>query len=654
MELGLEDLLTLARPWLDRITATCQRVKSKPNRLLLVGGGTLMPGVRDRIRDVYQLDPSPAVDPLTAVAAGAAIQAAILTGAARNVLLLDATPFSLGIKAWVRPNKCEFSKLIPSHSTIPTRRSEKYTTLTDDQTDVAIDIYQGESSDPNQNFKIGEFCLKGLPPAKAGVPEINVTFDIDANCLLTVTARDNATGRECGISVTDSHLLTPAQMVVMRERLQKNEQIDALRRSLARVSTSVAEMLDNGDIFALPNLLGNLRDRVAELEMHFSRYAPTASDNEVILDLYQRRDGLSVEAQLLLDRWSSLQQSARAWIEEGSHLSPDDDAAVEAAKGAVAAGEGLSQRLENCIRTGTDFAKKLRHWIAVLTNLPVSPTGDPEDLIEHFLRRSRYDEALAVFKRLSPPVNLRQAELGLEVFARRHDRDGYGALLKEHAELLGADWPDFTRLNQCVRKYSDSVVLVQCETATGRSSGTGFAIGRREIATNRHVIVGSDGNPAVPEVISVIASGGRCRIGAVQVPAGTTDDVAILRLTDAEPDLRPLRLGFSDLVELGERILTVGFPAPKDSDYRENLYCNSGLVNRITKSELCSERVIEVSIELHGGISGAPILNEFGEVIGLLTFSLQWERVAESGHRATERSHYAVPVEILRRLWQSP
>jgi molecular chaperone DnaK len=130
--------------------------------------------------------------------------------------------------------------------------------------------------------------------------------------------------------------------------------------------------------------------------------------------------------------------------------------------------------------------------------------------------------------------------------------------------------------------------------------------------------------------------------------------VAILRLTDAEPDLRPLRLGFSDLVELGERILTVGFPAPKDSDYRENLYCNSGLVNRITKSELCSERVIEVSIELHGGISGAPILNEFGEVIGLLTFSLQWERVAESGHRATERSHYAVPVEILRRLWQSP
>jgi molecular chaperone DnaK len=76
-------------------------------------------------------------------------------------------------------------------------------------------------------------------------------------------------------------------------------------------------------------------------------------------------------------------------------------------------------------------------------------------------------------------------------------------------------------------------------------------------------------------------------------------------------------------------------------------------VNRIIKSELCSERVIEVSIELHGGISGAPILNEFGEVIGLLTFSLQWERLAEGGHRATERSHYAIPVEILRRLWKS-
>jgi molecular chaperone DnaK len=652
MQLTRENLLRLAKPWLDRIAATCRKVKSKPARLVLVGGGTLMPAVRDCIGEIYQLNASPPVDPLTAVALGAAIQAAILKGAAFNTVLLDVTPFSLGIKAWVGADKFEFSKLIPCHTVIPTRRSETYTTVKDNQTIVVIDVYQGESPDPNHNFKIGEFRLEGLPPAKAGVPQINVTFVIDANCLLTVTARDNATGRECAINIADSHLLSPAQMYTMKERLQKNEQVDKVRRSLARVATSVTELLENLDIGALPQLQSQLQDRVAELELHLSRYAPTPSDNEAILDLYQRRDGLSVELQLLLDKWSSLQQSARSWIAEASHVQVDSDANVESAKQSLATGEGLSQRLEACIRTGTEVAKVLRHWIAVLTDLPVSPTGEPEDLIEHFIRRSRYEEALAVFQRLSSSVNLRQAELGLEVFARRRDRDGYGALFNGHAELLGTERPDFARLNQSVRMYAESVVLVQCETAAGRSSGTGFAISRREIATNRHVVSASDGHLAVPEMVSVITSGGRCRICGILVPGGTHDDVAILRLIDSEPDLRPLRLGFSDLVELGERILTIGFPTPRDSDHKENLYCNSGLVNRIIKSELCSERVIEVSIELHGGISGAPILNEFGEVIGLLTFSLQWERVAESGRTATERSYYAIPVEILRRLWK--
>jgi molecular chaperone DnaK len=152
----------------------------------------------------------------------------------------------------------------------------------------------------------------------------------------------------------------------------------------------------------------------------------------------------------------------------------------------------------------------------------------------------------------------------------------------------------------------------------------------------------------------VITNSGRRRVSAVHVSKLTRDDVAILRLAEGEPDLRPLRLGFSEITELGERILTIGFPAPQDADYEENLYCNTGLVNRITKSDLCSERVIEVSIELHGGISGAPILNELGEVVGLLTFSRHLERVVDGGHKTTERSYYAIPVEVLRRLWHSP
>jgi molecular chaperone DnaK len=104
-------------------------------------------------------------------------------------------------------------------------------------------------------------------------------------------------------------------------------------------------------------------------------------------------------------------------------------------------------------------------------------------------------------------------------------------------------------------------------------------------------------------------------------------------------------------VEVGERILTLGFPSPDLRGFEENLYCNTGLVNRIRQTEFCTERVLEISIELHGGISGAPILNEMGEVIGLITYSLERKHTTEDGYERTERSFCAIPVGVLRRLF---
>jgi molecular chaperone DnaK (HSP70) len=118
MELGRDDLEKLAKTWLDRIAAICRKVQSKPHRLLLVGGGTLMPAVRDLVRNQYGLDANPAIDPLTVVARGAAVQAAVITGGETEVLLLDATPFSLGIKVWVTKDKYEFRKLIERHTNV--------------------------------------------------------------------------------------------------------------------------------------------------------------------------------------------------------------------------------------------------------------------------------------------------------------------------------------------------------------------------------------------------------------------------------------------------------------------------------------------------------------------------------------------------------
>jgi molecular chaperone DnaK len=287
----------------------------------------------------------------------------------------------------------------------------------------------------------------------------------------------------------------------------------------------------------------------------------------------------------------------------------------------------------------------------VIEGLPVNPTGDAEYLVRHFLRLSRYEEALVHFHRLPSTLTSQQAELGLELLAKCRNREGYAEFLNKHAELFGIERPDFIRLNRAVRLYARSVVWIQHNAEEILIFGSGFFIGPRFIATNRHVITSErTGSPVPPESIRVVTKEGVLRVSAIHVLSSGPDDVAILELTEEEAAAKPLRLAFSELVEVGERIITLGFPSPDLSGFEENLYCNTGLVNRIRQSELCSERVLEISIELQGGISGAPILNEMGEVIGLVTYSVQRQQTIEGGYLQIERSFYAIPVGILRRL----
>ncbi len=139
-----EELERLAAPWLNRIRTTCRKIKHRPARLLLIGGGALMPVVRRCVQDVFGIEPSPGVDPLTAVARGAAIQAAILVGAAQKILLLDAVPFGLGIKSYSAEKTPTFKPLIRKHATIPTIASDTYSTREDNQNNVHIEVFQGE------------------------------------------------------------------------------------------------------------------------------------------------------------------------------------------------------------------------------------------------------------------------------------------------------------------------------------------------------------------------------------------------------------------------------------------------------------------------------------------------------------------------------
>jgi len=648
VELSLQrvELEQLAAPWLKRIEETCQKIKGRPQRVMLIGGGGLMPAVQRCVKKAFGLEPNSGLDPVTAVARGAAIQAAILAGLKKDLLVLDVAPFSLGIKSYVAPGEFKFDVLIPKHSSIPAKIIKgDYTTVEDLQTVVSIQIYQGEDPKPEKNFKIGQFQLEGIPPTKAGVPKIEVTFEIDANCLLCVTARDLGTKTERKITIADSHLLSPAQVSSLQQRLRVSQGNQSRLEQLARTAADLTTLLRETVSTEAVKLQKRFQELLLHYETNMGRYIPAPRDNEALLEVYHERHDLESESRLAMDRWDTLKNSAEAWLARRSAVDTGTTK-TEESEATLNEGEKLLRRIRdgaNAIRNNT---AKYRKWIIVIEGLPLNPEGNAEELARHFLQLSRHEQALAHFRRLGPSKTRSQVHLGLEIIARQRLRADYTDLFNEHSELLGVTRPDFVRLNQSVKTFASSVAWIQQKGSTG----SGFAISANEVATNRHVITnGSTGKVVDPDDVRVVTKTGVRHVASIHVPAGSRDDVAILRLVE-DAQLLPLILGYSELVEVGERILTLGFPAPEAGGFEENLYCNSGLVNRIKPSELCSERVLEVSIELQGGISGAPILNELGEVVGLVTFSTMRPQSQRGGPVHFDRSFYAIPVEVLRRL----
>ena len=183
------------------------------NEIVMVGGMTRMPAVQDRVRAFFGKEPHKGVNPDEVVAVGAAIQAGVLGGEVKDILLLDVTPLTLSIETLGGVATPQIER----NTTIPTRRSQIFSTASDSQTQVEIHVLQGERPMAADNKSLGKFILDGIPPAPRGVPQIEVTFDIDANGILNVTARDKATGRSQHITITASSGLSEAEVEQMRK-----------------------------------------------------------------------------------------------------------------------------------------------------------------------------------------------------------------------------------------------------------------------------------------------------------------------------------------------------------------------------------------------------------------------------------------------------
>ena len=192
------------------------------DEIILVGGSTRIPKVQEIVKEFFGKESNRSVNPDEVVAIGAAIQGGVLAGDVKGVLLLDVTPLSLGIETLGGV----FTRLIEANTTIPTKKAEVFSTAADNQTSVEINVLQGERPMAADNRGLGKFHLDGIPPAMRGMPQVEVTFDIDANGILSVSARDKATGKEQKIRIEASTGLSDAEIEKMKQEAKANEEAD--------------------------------------------------------------------------------------------------------------------------------------------------------------------------------------------------------------------------------------------------------------------------------------------------------------------------------------------------------------------------------------------------------------------------------------------
>ena len=285
------------------------------DEVILVGGSSRIPAVQKLVEDYFGKAPSKGVNPDEVVAVGAAVQGAVLTDEIKGVVLLDVTPLSMGIETLGGV----MTKLIDANTTIPCKKSETFSTAADNQTEVTIHVLQGERPMANQNKSIGQFNLTGIAPARRGVPQIEVTFDIDANGILKVSAKDKATGKEQAIRIEASSGLSKEEIEKMKAEAEANAEADKKEREKI-------DKLNQADsvIFQTENQLKELGDKLPA-----DKKAPIEGALQKLKDAHKAQDLAAVDAAMAELNTAFQAASAEMYAQSGAQQGGAQDAGFQ-------------------------------------------------------------------------------------------------------------------------------------------------------------------------------------------------------------------------------------------------------------------------------------------------------------------------------------
>jgi len=290
-----DHLFERVKPPVRKALEDAKLTPAEIHEVVLVGGATRMPRIQQIVKELFGKEPHKGVNPDEVVAIGAAIQGAVLTGEVKDLLLLDVTPLSLGLET----KGGVFTKLVDRNTTIPTEKKETFTTAEDNQTAVTIKVYQGERPMAADNRLLSEFNLEGIPPARMGTPQIEVAFNLDANGILQVSAKDKGTGKEQSIKVESSGGLTKDEIDRMQRDASAHAAEDKRRRELAEARNSAEQR-----VYQLEKLLEENKDKLSESDMAAVRSAiakvnqvktgeDTAAINQALEDLQRASQAMS-------------------------------------------------------------------------------------------------------------------------------------------------------------------------------------------------------------------------------------------------------------------------------------------------------------------------------------------------------------------------